>query len=103
MLFFKKKNKDISIIKKFNGKCVNHVTRRIESEDGVREEIIGKQGRISYNNGKVSIICGTEDVFVCFDNSVHCNMLMSGNGATVEGNNEVNGKYDKLIVYFSKL
>jgi len=101
-MLFKKTKKKTDIIKKFNGKQVSYVTRRVEDNGSVKDEIVGKSGRISINEGKVSVICGTESIYESTDNSTDCNMLMSGNGATIEGNNQITGRYDKLIVYFAK-
>ncbi len=102
MGFFNRKKNKTDIIKKFNGKQVSYVTRRREDDGSVRDEIIGKSGRISINDGKVMVICGTESVYESSDNSTDCNMLMSGNGATIEGNNNITGGFDKIIVYFAK-
>ena len=102
MGLFNRKKRKTDIIKKFNGKQVSYVTRRVEADGSVRDEIVGKSGRISINDGKVSVICGTESIYESSDGSTDCNMLMSGNGATIEGNNEITGAYDKLIVNFAK-
>ncbi len=102
MGLFSRKKRKTDIIKKFNGKQVSYVTRRLEENGTVRDEIVGKSGRISINDGKVSVICGTVSIYESSDGSTDCNMLMSGNGATIEGNNEITGGYDKLIVNFAK-
>ena len=95
--------KKSKIAKSFNGKCVNYVTRRVEDENGVRDEIVGKSGRIAVVDGFIKVICETEDVFRCREDQAKVNVLLSGNGAVVEGENSVIGSKDKIIVYYSKL
>ena len=103
-LFSKKSRAQKAVLKSFNGRQVNSVTRRIYTEDGgVRETIIGKNGRIAVVEGNIHIICGTDDVFLCPVEKAQCNLLLSGNGATVEGENSVSGEFDRLIVYYNKL
>ncbi len=103
-LFLRKSKAQKSVLKSFNGRQVNSVTRRIYTQDGgVRETIIGKNGRIAVVEGNIHIICGTEDVFLCPVEKAQCNLLLSGNGATVEGENLVSGEFDRLIVYYNKL
>lgn len=103
-LFSRKSKEQKNVLKTFNGRQINSVTRRIYTDDGgVRETIIGKNGRVAVHEGNVHIICGTEDVFLCPVEKVKCNLLLSGNGATVEGENSVSGEFDRLIVYYNKL
>lgn len=102
--FFKKSRAEKAVLKSFNGRQINSVTRRNYTDDGgVKETIIGKNGRVAVVDGNVHIICGTEDVFLCPVEKAQCNLLLSGNGATVEGENAVTGEFDRLIVYYNKL
>ena len=101
-IFSKRSKSQKAVLKSFNGRQINYVTRRVTEKGAVRDEIIGKSGRIAVVDGNVHIICGTEDVFLCPVEKARCNLLMSGNGATVEGENSVIGGHDHLIVYYNK-
>ncbi len=104
MRFFSKKSRtQKAVLKTFNGRQINSITRRVYSESGVSETIVGKNGRIAVVEGNIHIICGTDDVFLCPVEKAQCNLLMSGNGATVEGENIITGEFDRLIVYYNKL
>lgn len=103
MGIFSKRSAHKKVIKSFNGRGVNYVTRRVEDSDGVRDEIIGKKGRIVAIDGLVKVICETDDVFCCPEERTVANLLLSGNGVMLEGVNSVTGAEDKIIVYYSKL
>lgn len=104
-MFFKnrKSYEQKQVLKMLTGRQISHITRRGVDENGsFGESIVAKQGRIAVVDDKISIISGTDDVFLCPVKQAKCNLLMSGNGVSVEGDNSVIGKYDKLIVYFAK-
>lgn len=103
MWFFKKKtDSNKAAIKSFTGRNLQYVSKRVETEDGVRDIIVGKGGRIAVHDNEIKIICGTESVFTCPVAKAKCNILLSGNGATVEGENSLSGEYEKIIVHYSK-
>ena len=78
MWFFKKKtDSNKAAIKSFTGRNLQYVSKRVQTEDGVRDMIVVAQAK--------------------------CNILLSGNGATVEGVNGLNGEYEKIIVQYNKL
>ena len=104
MWLFKKKDKGSkAALKSFTGRQLQYVSKRVEDENGVRDMIIGKGGRVAVHDGEIKIICGTESVFTCPVNKACCNLLLSGNGATVEGENQVSGAYDKIIIHYNKI
>lgn len=104
MWFFKKKtDSNKAAIKSFTGRNLQYVSKRVQTEDGVRDMIVGKGGRIAVHNDEIKIICGTDSVFTCPVAQAKCNILLSGNGATVEGVNGLNGEYEKIIVQYNKL
>ncbi len=92
-----------SVFKSFDGRGVSYVTRRVESGGAVRDEIIGKNGRIVVKDDVVKVICETDDVFCCRADKVSANLLLSGNGVMLQGENSVTGKADNIIVYYSRL
>lgn len=102
-LFSKKSNAQKAVLKTFNGRQINYVTRRIEENGSVRDDIIGKNGRIAVKDGMIHVICGTTDLFLCPVKDAECNLLLSGNGATVKGFNSVINAPDSIIVYYNKL
>ena len=100
-LFSSKKSRSRKeALKTFCGRQVRYVTRRTDDGNGPQDEIIGKNGRAAVFNGYIKVICGTTDVFVCPVQKTVINFLLSGNGATVEGENAVTGKFDRIIVYY---
>lgn len=103
MGFFKKRNAGSkAALKSFTGRQLQYVSKRVEDANGVRDEIIGKGGRVALHDGMIKVIIGTESVFTCPKNLAECNLLMSGNGATVEGPNSVTGENDRITVHYAK-
>lgn len=101
--FKKKTDSNKTALKSFTGRQLQYVSKRVETEDGVRDMIVGKGGRVAVHEGEIKIICGTESVFTCPVAKAKCNVLLSGNGATVEGENTITGEYEKMLVHYSKL
>lgn len=102
MWLFKKKNKNESLLKTFDGREVKYVTKRVVHDDGtVTYDIIGKAGRIAVVDNNIRIICGLIDVFTCPVSESKYYLLMSGDGVTVEGENTVTGKYDTVTAYYT--
>lgn len=91
------------LFKSFDGRSVRYVTRRVESGGTVRDEIIGKNGRIVVKDDIVKVICETDDVFCCRADKVSANLLLSGNGVMLQGENSVTGNPDNIIVYYSRM
>ena len=102
MCLFKKKNKNESLLKTFDGREVKYVTKRVVHDDGnVNYDIIGKAGRIAVVDDNIRIICGVIDVFTCPVSDSKYYLLMSGDGVTVEGQNQVTGQYDVVTAYYT--
>ncbi len=102
MGLFKKKNKNESLLKTFDGREVKYVTKRVPHDDGtVTYDIIGKAGRIAVVDNNIRIICGVIDVFTCPVSDSKYYLLMSGDGVTVEGQNQVSGNYDSVTAYYT--
>lgn len=102
MALFKKKNKNESLLKTFDGREVKYVTKRNPHDDGtVTYDIIGKSGRIAVVGDNIRIICGEIDVFTCKVSDSKYYLLMSGDGVTVEGQNTVSGNYDVVTAYYT--
>ncbi len=99
--FKKKTDSNKAAIKSFTGRQLQYVSKRVNDGDSVRDVIIGKGGRVAVHDGEIKIICGTESVFTCPVAKAKCNILLSGNGATVEGENSVSNQYDKMIIHYS--
>lgn len=102
MGLFKKKTKNETLLKTFDGREVKYVTLRNQHDDGtVSYDIIGKAGRIAVVDDNIRIICGVVDVFTCPVADSKYYLLMSGDGVTVEGQNSVTGKYDTVTAYYT--
>ena len=102
MGLFKKKNKNDTLLKTFDGREVKYVILRVQREDGtVNYDIIGKMGRIAVVGENIRIICGEIDVFTCPVADSKYYLLMSGDGVTVEGPNSVTGNYDVVTAYYT--
>lgn len=100
-LFSSKKSRlQKEALKTFCGRQVRYVTRRTDDGNGPKDAIIGKTGRAVVFDGNIKVICGTQDIFVCPVQKTVINFLMSGNGATVDGENAVTGEFDRIIVYY---
>ena len=104
MFGFLKKSKDRQdrVLKEMDGREIKYVTRRVKDEDGnIKENILGKRGRIVVLDGEIRVMCGEIDVFRCnVADSVYYTLL-SGDGITVSGTNTLNGEKMDLIVYYN--
>ena len=102
MGFFKKKNKNETLLKTCDGRELKYVTTRVVHDDGsVTYDIVGKSGRIAVVDDNIRIICGVLDVFTCPVSDSKYYLLMSGDGVTVEGQNQVTGQYDVVTAYYT--
>ena len=102
MGLFKKKNKNDTLLKTFDGRELKYVTKRVVRNDGtVNYDIIGKMGRIAVVDDYIRVICGEIDVFTCPVADSKYYLLMSGDGVTVEGQNIVTGEYDTITAYYT--
>ena len=98
---FKKKNPNVDVLHQMDGREIKYVTQRIRTPQGeVKEQILGKSGRIILIGDEIRVMCGETDVFRC--NAQDCNyyMLLSGDGITVSGVNAINGIKMDIIVYY---
>ena len=103
MFGFKKKNKNpnADVLRQMDGREIKYVTQRIRTEDGdVKEVILGKDGRIVVIEDEIRIMCGATDVFRCKVESATYYMLLSGDGITVSGVNEISGTQMDIIVFY---
>ena len=89
---------------RLDGKELTLVARRYIDENGSpQEEGLGCGGRINTANGHVFINTEKGDVFVNHDiSTVECGELMSKGGALFTGYNELNGKTESIICYYTK-
>ena len=102
MGLFRKRNKNESLLKTFDGREVKYVTLRNRHDDGtVTYDIIGKAGRIAAIGDEIRVICGEIDVFRGKEENPKYFLLMSGDGVTIEGENAVTGNYDSVTAYYS--
>lgn len=102
MALFKKKIKNDTLLKTFDGREVKYVTKRVAHSNGtVTYDIVGKLGRIAVIDDNIRIICGETDVFNCKISNSKYYLLMSGDGVTVEGENTVTGDYDVITAYYT--
>lgn len=102
MGLFKRKNKNEALLKTFDGREVKYVTKRVFHDDGtVTYDIIGKSGRIAVVGENIRVICGEADVFTCPVTDSKYYLLLSGDGVTIEGQNQVSGKYDVVTAYYT--
>ncbi len=103
MFGFKRKAKPSkdNVLKEMDGREIKYVTRRTRNDDGtVREEILGKSGRIIVLENEIRVMCGETDVFRCMVEDATYYILMSGDGITVSGVNTINGEKMDIIVYY---
>ena len=103
MFGFKRKanSKKDNVLRQMDGREIKYVTRRVRLEDGtVREEILGKTGRIVVLEDEIRVLCGETDVFRCMVQDATYYMLLSGDGITVSGVNTINGEHMDIIVYY---
>jgi hypothetical protein len=102
MFDFLKKKKSDPVLESMDGREVKYVTQRIRDENGnVKEEILGKLGRIVAIEGEIRVMCGEEDVFRCMAKDASYYVLLSGNGVTVSGVNSLNGRHEDIVVYYT--
>ena len=86
MFGFKSKKPKNPTIFEMDGREIKYVTKRTRKDDGtVREEILGKTGRIVVLDGEIRVMCGETDVFRCMAEEATYYMLLSGDGITVSG------------------
>ena len=102
-LFHRKKKSEPSTAQRLNGMELMYAARRYLDENGSpQEDILGKGGRINTANGHVILTCGDKDVFVNSDeSSVECGELLSKKGAIFTGLNELTGKEDTIVAYYT--
>ena len=98
---FKKKNPNADVLRQMDGREIKYVTQRIRTPNGeIKEQILGKLGRIILIGDEIRVMCGETDVFRC--NVEDCNyyMLLSGDGITVSGVNAISGIKMDIVVYY---
>lgn len=105
MFWRRKKNAEINeIALRLDGKLLTLVTRRYMDENGSpQEEGLGRGGRIDTANGHVILSTDKREVFVNSDiSTVECAELMSKGGAIFTGVNELTGKEETIVCYYTK-
>ena len=101
MLWFKKKKED-SVLKQMDGREIKYVTRRVRLSDGnIKEEILGKTGRMVVIDGEIRVMCGETDVFRCMAENATYFDLLSGAGVTISGVNTIDSEKMDIIVYYT--
>ena len=99
---FKRKNPQDTVLEQMDGRQIKYVTRRTVMPDGnVKEEILGKIGRIVVIDGEIRVMCGDTDVFRCMAENAKYFTLLSGDGITVSGENSLNGEKMDIIVHYT--
>ena len=94
--------KNDKVLRQMDGREINYVTRRIRLDDGnIKEDILGKTGRMVAINGEIRVMCGEQDVFRCMAADASYFDLMSGAGVTISGVNTLNGEQMDIIVYYT--
>lgn len=102
MGLFRKKATDNEMLKIFDGRTVKYITKRVVSPDSsVNHDIVGKGGRIVFLDNEIRILLGESYIFRGDIKTTNCNMLLSGDGATVKGINLNNNEEELYTVYFS--
>ena len=89
---------------RLDGKLLTLVARRYIDENGSpQEEGLGRGGRIDTANGHVILSTEKGEVFVNHDiTTVECAELMSKGGALFSGLNELNGKEETIVCYYTR-
>ena len=101
MLWFKKKKED-SVLKQMDGREIKYVTRRVRLTDGnVKEEILGKTGRMVVIDGEIRVMCGETDVFRCKAENATYFDLLSGSGVIISGVNTIDNESMDIIVHYT--
>ncbi len=99
--FLKKKNPNADVLRQMDGREIKYVTQRIRTDSGeVKEQILGKAGRIVLLDDKIRVMCGETDVFRCDVDNCTYYMLLSGDGITVSGINSINNTEMDIVVYY---
>lgn len=99
---FKRKNPQDTVLKEMDGRQIKYVTKRTVMPDGnVKEEILGKNGRIALIDGEIRVMCGEADVFRCMAENAKYFTLLSGDGITVSGINSLNDEKMDIIVHYT--
>ena len=105
MFWNRKKKVDVSeTALRLDGKELTLVARRYMDENGSpQEEGLGRGGRIDTANGHVILTTDKGEVFVNSDiSTVECGELMSKGGALFTGVNELNGKEETIVCYYTR-
>lgn len=101
MFLFKRKKVD-TVLRQMDGREVKYVTKRVRLNDGnVKEEILGKMGRIVVIDGEIRVMCGETDVFRCMAENATYFDLLSGAGVTVSGINTIDNEQMDIVVYYT--
>lgn len=96
---FQKRNKN-PVARYFDGREVTYITKREHIGDNVNHNVITKNGRIVLLQNEIRIISGEIDIFRCDEQDTEYNMLLSGDGVTVEGINKLNGEKESYTAYY---
>mgnify|MGYP000017957307 CR=1 FL=1 len=104
-LFGRKKAKTggggAELLAKIDGRLVRYVTRRGVDENGSpTETVLGKEGRIMTQNGRIVVMSGGREVFRCAAEEASCGELMSLEGVVFTGPNELSGKRESVVAYY---
>ena len=105
MFWNRKKKVEVSeIALQLDGKLLTLVARRYMDENGSpQEEGLGRGGRIDTANGHVILSTDKCEVFVNSDiSAVECAELMSKGGAIFSGVNELTGKEETIVCYYTR-
>lgn len=105
MFWRRKKKAEISeTALRLDGKLLTLVARRYIDDNGnPQEEGLGRGGRIDTANGHVILSTDKGEVFVNSDiSAVECAELMSKGGAIFTGVNELTGKEETIVCYYTK-
>lgn len=91
------------LMARLDGKELQYVVRRSTKADGSpHEEVLGKGGRIMAPGEFVAVYAGQKQVFINhIPSTVTFGELMALNGVRIEGHNELTGKDDVLLAYYS--
>lgn len=92
-----------ALLERLDGRELQYVVRRLIKEDGSpAEEVLGKGGRIMAPGDFVSVYAGEKEVFHNGDPAaVTCGELMALNGVLIQGYNQLTGKDDALVAYYT--
>lgn len=101
---WKKKTEVSETALRLDGKLLTLVSRRYMDENGSpQEEGLGRGGRIDTANGHVILSTDKGEVFVNSDiSAVECAELMSKGGAMFTGFNELTGKEETIVCYYTR-